>query len=79
MNRVEIKVDSLAQTVAVDGNQVHTVSVLLDLKAGRPPLLAISLPVINDDTSVEVGARVVVDEPTHQALVAMGWKPPEGG
>lgn len=76
MNRVEIKGKNARATVSVDGVDVRATGLRLDMDARSIPELTLYLPVVNDTVSVDTDAVVMLDEATHQALIAMGWTPP---
>lgn len=66
----EVMIDGHPVQNAVIGATYH-----LDLANG--PYLVLSLAAYGG-IDIETPASVAVDAPTHKALVAMGWTPPEG-
>lgn len=62
--------------ILLDGCEIRTaVAATLTLGVDRPPQLKVALLAL-DGMDVTVQARVMVDEETAAALVAMGWAPP---
>lgn len=78
MNRVDIRGDGNIQTIHVDGRQILAKTARLDLDTRGIPVLTVTLPVIRADIDAGVEAKVVLDDTTHMALIAMGWTPPGG-
>lgn len=66
------------QQITIDGHEIRTCTrARLTLDADSPvPVLELSLFVI-DNLTTALPALVVLDDPTRQALLAMGWTPPE--
>jgi hypothetical protein len=79
VNRVEIDSrEGSETTILVDGNRVAASSAHLHLRAGQAPVLEVHLPATSAaHAAIERVAKVVVDEGTRTALVAMGWTPPD--
>lgn len=64
--------------IAIDGSELKTCTrarLTLDAET-QVPVLELSLLVL-DDLATAVPAVVLLDDPTRQALLAMGWTPPE--
>lgn len=62
--------------ILLDGQEVRTaVAATLSLNVDRPPILRLALLAI-DGMGADVHARVMLDDATTAALVAMGWTPP---
>jgi hypothetical protein len=65
-------------TLHLDGREIRTCTrAVLTLDPERLPTLNLSLLVLTD-LKTDVPAHVLLDEPTREALKAMGWTPPEG-
>lgn len=65
--------------ILLDGREVRTAtSAVLSLGVDRPPTLRLALLAI-DGMDVTVQGRVMLDDETAAALVAMGWTPPVTG
>jgi hypothetical protein len=64
--------------ITIDGHELRTCTrARLTLDADSPlPVLELSLLVL-DDLTTAVPAVVLLDDSARQALLAMGWTPPE--
>lgn len=65
-------------SLTVDGHDISkgVRSLALDIERGSLPMLSIDLAVF-EVTDVEGPARLLIPDGTRDALVAMGWTPPE--
>lgn len=80
--QLQARVPAGASRVVVDGHDISdaVTSATLELDARSPtPELHLKLGYCELDTVEAAEARVVITEPTRQALLALGWTPPEEG
>lgn len=80
MNRLELKSESphgAMTAVAIDGHQIRAaVRVALEVDVADVTVATIKfLPM--DGMDINMWARVLLDEPTRQALIELGWTPPK--
>jgi hypothetical protein len=78
MHQVSITGKHPVIVVAVDGHEISTaVRAALYLDAATTPTLHLTLA--PHGLAADVVADVLLDRPTTDALIAMGWTPPPGG
>lgn len=75
---VSITAHATTGTLKVDGNDLTDAvrGVDISLRAGHLPVIHLDL-VILDLESVTTDAKVFIPDATREALIALGWTPPE--